>query len=194
MMTMRSRFCLFLLYGCLLLLGTLAGIPTSLSASSSTIVGTDGLRLQTIIDRAAPHEKIILEPGLYQGPVLINKPLILESTGAAIIDGGGKGRVVTIDAPDVTVRGLTIRNSGRRLDIEDSGVFVTPRGAQCHRRKQQNSEQPDRGLFERPKQCESYPKLNRRGSNPPRERARQWRSALENAGINRFRQHDQLGT
>ena len=101
MMTMRARFCLFLLYGCLLLLGTLAGIPTSLSASSSTIVGTDGLRLQTIIDRAAPHEKIILEPGLYQGPVLINKPLILESTGAAIIDGGGKGRVVTIDAPDV---------------------------------------------------------------------------------------------
>ncbi len=125
---MRSRFCLFLLHGCLLLLGTLAGIPTSLSASSSTIVGTDGLRLQTIIDRAAPHEKIILEPGLYQGPGLINKPLILESTGAAIIDGGGKGRVVTIDAPDVTVRGLTIRNSGRRLDIEDSGVFVTPEG------------------------------------------------------------------
>ncbi|MGI9378215.1 MAG: NosD domain-containing protein, partial [Methyloligellaceae bacterium] len=128
MLATRSHYRLLLLHWCLIIFGTAVAIQTPLSASPSNIEGTDGLRLQEIIDRAVPYEKLFVEPGRYRGPVLINKPLTLESTGAAIIDGGGQGRVVTIDAPNVTIRGFIIQNSGRRLDIEDSGVFVTPEG------------------------------------------------------------------
>lgn len=53
----------------------------------------------------------------------------LEGEPGAVIDGGGSGRVVTIDAPQVTLRGLTIEGSGSDLAAEDGGIFVTQRGA-----------------------------------------------------------------
>ena len=46
-----------------------------------------------------------------------------------MLDGGGAGRVVTIDAPQVVLRGLTVTGSGRDLSVEDSGIFVTARAA-----------------------------------------------------------------
>ena len=42
----------------------------------------------------------------------------------AVLDGGGAGNVVTVTAPDVTVRGVTIRGSGHDLQTMDSGVFL----------------------------------------------------------------------
>lgn len=41
-----------------------------------------------------------------------------------MIDGSGDGDVLTIDAPDVTVDSVWIRNSGSNADTEDAGVFV----------------------------------------------------------------------
>ena len=42
-----------------------------------------------------------------------------------VIDGGGQGDVVTITAPDVTLRGFVIRNSGTSLDHEHAGITGT---------------------------------------------------------------------
>ena len=41
-----------------------------------------------------------------------------------MLDGGGAGNVITVTAPDVTVRGLTIRESGRDLMAMNSGIFL----------------------------------------------------------------------
>ena len=84
--------------------------------------------LDTAIRAAAPGDVLRLEAGIYRGSVNIDRTLTLSGSPASVIDAGGKGRVITIAAPDVVIRGITVRGSGTRLDIEDSGIFVTTDG------------------------------------------------------------------
>jgi nitrous oxidase accessory protein len=73
---------------------------------------------------AAPGAVVELPPGLYQGGIVIDKPLTLVGQPGAIIDGGGVGTVIRITAPDVTIRGLIVRNSGIRQEDIDAGIFA----------------------------------------------------------------------
>ncbi len=81
--------------------------------------------LQTAIANAARGDILQLQDGIYYGPVVIDRSLTLLGSGNSIIDGAGKGRVVTVTAVDTIVRHISIRNSGIDLSEEDSGIFVT---------------------------------------------------------------------
>ena len=81
--------------------------------------------LQAAIAAAQPGDTILVPPGAYAGPLLIDKPVTLEGQGMPVIDSGGQGDVVTISAPDVTLRGFVIRNSGTSLDRENAGITGT---------------------------------------------------------------------
>jgi nitrous oxidase accessory protein len=75
--------------------------------------------------RAAPGDTLHLRSGIHSGGVEITTPhLTLEGEPGAVIDGGGRGRVIWIKAPDVTIRHLTVRNSGTSLSDMDAGVFL----------------------------------------------------------------------
>ncbi len=87
-----------------------------------------GASLQDAINKAGAGDTLILQAGVYSGPIVIDRPLEVLGNNGVIIDGQGVGRVVSIAASDVTVRGLTIRNSGDSLATEDAGIFVTPEG------------------------------------------------------------------
>ena len=63
-------------------------------------------------------------PGEYNGAIRIDRPLALTGQPGAVLDGGGDGNVVTVTAPDVTVRGVTVRESGRDLQTMNSGIFL----------------------------------------------------------------------
>lgn len=79
--------------------------------------------LPAALAAAQPGDTIVIPPGVYAGPLVIDIPgLTLEGQEGAIIDGGGLGDVLTVTASDVTVRGLTIRNSGKSLDREHAGI------------------------------------------------------------------------
>ncbi len=78
--------------------------------------------LQQAVAAAQPGDTIVVPAGIYQGPLLIDKPLTLEGRDMPVIDGGGKGDVITITAPDVTIRGFVVRNSGDSLDREHAGI------------------------------------------------------------------------
>ena len=80
--------------------------------------------LQARIDAAADNAVLVLKPGVYRGPVLIDKPLTLDGQGKATIDAGGKGSVVSIDSDGVTLKGLRLTNSGESYNDIDSGVQV----------------------------------------------------------------------
>ena len=97
----------------LVLLGLL--LPLAASADQS---------LQAWIDTALPGTVLRLPAGTYRGPAVIAKPLVLESIGKVIIDGGGTGTVLTIKADHVTIRGLTVRNSGGSHDAIDGGIMA----------------------------------------------------------------------
>lgn len=82
--------------------------------------------LPAALAAARPGDTVVVPPGVYAGPLLVTVPgLTLEGQGQAVIDGGGQGDVVTITAPDVTLRGFEIRNSGASLDREHAGITGT---------------------------------------------------------------------
>jgi len=83
---------------------------------------TQLLDLQALIDAAPPNSVLTLIPGVYSGNVLVAKPLTIEGGGLAIVDAGGEGNGFEVTSPDVTLRDLTIRNTGDSLDRENAGV------------------------------------------------------------------------
>ena len=84
--------------------------------------------LQEAIGAAPPGGTLLLAPGRYEGPVLVDRPLTLRGVAGAVVDGGGSGRVVTVDAPDVSIEGVAVTGSGLDLSTEDAGIFVTENG------------------------------------------------------------------
>jgi len=74
-------------------------------------------------------DELLLKAGHYFGRVVIDKTLTLQGEGEAIIDGEGEGRVITVAAENSQILGLTVVNSGDRLSVEDSGIYITKAGA-----------------------------------------------------------------
>jgi nitrous oxidase accessory protein len=80
--------------------------------------------LQSLIDEAEPGTVLVLPAGTYEGGVTVDKSLEIRGEGWPYIDGGGEGTNITITAPDVTLTGLVIANTGSSLDRENSGISV----------------------------------------------------------------------
>ena len=83
--------------------------------------------LQPWLDAAPAGGTLRLPAGTYAGPAVISKPLTLEGAGQVTIDGGGKGTVLTVKADRVTLRGLTLRDSGDLHDALDGGLMAEGR-------------------------------------------------------------------
>lgn len=97
-------------------------LPLSATAGKVTVApGPDALA--SAIATARPGDVLTLMRGRYAGPVTVDKPLTLSGQGAEVA-GPGKGSVVTVTAPDVTLRGLTVTGAGKRLDQRDSGIML----------------------------------------------------------------------
>jgi nitrous oxidase accessory protein len=99
-----------------------AGVPGF--AVAETLKAGPEQPLQAVLDRAHEGDLIELAPGEYNGPIRIERRLVLAGRPGAVINGAGAGSVVRVTAPDVTIRGVTIRGSGRDLQAMDSGVFL----------------------------------------------------------------------
>ncbi len=83
--------------------------------------------LQPLIDAAEEGATLLLEPGTYAGPVIIDKPLTLDGQGQVTIDAGGKGSVILLDTDGAVIRNLRLTNSGGSHNDIDSGVQVRGR-------------------------------------------------------------------
>ncbi|WP_262265942.1 nitrous oxide reductase family maturation protein NosD [Microvirga yunnanensis] len=107
-------------------LGLAAAFAASLTppAWAERIAVSTGDGLQEVLDLAADGDVIVLKRGEHRGPIRVTRGVTLEGEVGAILNGSGKGSVVTVSAPGAVVRGLTIRGSGRDLEKMDSGVFV----------------------------------------------------------------------
>ncbi len=80
--------------------------------------------LQPLIDAVEPGATLSLEPGVYAGPVVIDKPFTLDGGGAATIDAGGRGTVVVVKTNGAVVQNLHLTNSGDSHNDIDAGVQV----------------------------------------------------------------------
>ena len=80
--------------------------------------------LALAIAGADPGDVLTLAPGTYGGAVVIDRPLSITGPHDAVIDGLGIGTVVTIDASDVTVKGITVTGSGLSSPDLDAGIKI----------------------------------------------------------------------
>ncbi|APW66294.1 MULTISPECIES: nitrous oxide reductase family maturation protein NosD [Arcobacteraceae] len=82
--------------------------------------------LQDAIDKAAEGSILKLPKGVYNGSIIINKPIsIIGKEDGVIINGEGTGTVVEIKSPYVTLKNLTIVNSGNRHDKIDAAIKLS---------------------------------------------------------------------
>ncbi|MBB4304620.1 nitrous oxidase accessory protein [Rhodobium orientis] len=109
---------------CLAVLGAYASGAGTAPAAETAAGQAEMIPLQPIIDAAEENAIIELAPGVYQGPVTLEKPLTIDGGGKAIIDGGGKGTVVSLFTNGATIKSLIIQNSGDLHNDLDAGVHI----------------------------------------------------------------------
>lgn len=94
------------------------------SAAEAGGADTTSISLRTQLETASPGDTIRVPAGVYPGPLHIDKSVTLIGEPGAILQGPGRGDVVKISAPGVTLRGFTIQGTGKSLDQENAGITV----------------------------------------------------------------------
>ena len=79
---------------------------------------------QKLVDEAKEGSTITPPAGTYSGPVVIDKPLVIDGKNGVTIDAGGKGTVILLDTDGATIQNLRLTNSGESANDIDSGVQV----------------------------------------------------------------------
>lgn len=95
--------------------GRLEGRPSAADASP----------LQALVDRARPGDRLVVAAGVYDGDLLIDRPLTLVGEGRPVLRGSGHGSVVRIRAAGVTLEGFDIDGrAGGDLGRDSSGIHI----------------------------------------------------------------------
>ncbi|MGR3660646.1 MAG: nitrous oxide reductase family maturation protein NosD [Paracoccaceae bacterium] len=97
--------------------------PVLAEAVERVVPATDGA-LVAALKTAQAGDVLRLANTTYSGPIVIDIPLTLLGDGTTI-DGGEIGSVITVNAPDVTLRGLTVIGSGSGGDGLDAGISLS---------------------------------------------------------------------
>ncbi len=84
-----------------------------------------------VLARAADGDTLRLLPGTYTEAVTLDRPLRLQGEAGTIIDGQGRGSVITVTGPDVSVTGVTVIGSGSDHEGIDSGIKLTEGAARA---------------------------------------------------------------
>lgn len=74
------------------------------------------------IAAARPGDTIRVAPGVYGGPLAIDRRVVLIGAPGATFDGRGRGTVVSVDADSVEIRGFTIMRSGMSLNHDEAAI------------------------------------------------------------------------
>lgn len=95
----------------------------SLTCQGKTWQVSDDVLLQRALSMGQAGDEIILQPGRYSAPLIINKPLSVQGKNA-LLDAHGHGHAIVINAPGVSVRNLSVQNWGADIGKLDAGIFI----------------------------------------------------------------------
>ncbi len=72
--------------------------------------------LVRLVEAAPAGATVVVPAGSYRVHLVIDRPLTLIADGDVLLDGGGRGTVLTINASDVTVRGFRVAHTGGQVE------------------------------------------------------------------------------
>lgn len=101
-------------------------------SEAPTTQPADAGELEQLLRDAPDGATVVVPPGVHRGPLVLDRPVILDGRGAAVIDGGGDGTVVNVRAPDTVVTGLVIRGSGRGPVGAPTGILAEADDVHVH--------------------------------------------------------------
>ncbi len=114
----------------LLLIAPVVGAQT---ARRDLVVDPQG-EIRTVaaaLELARDGDHITVRPGTYREPPLtVRHPVTIEGDDGSILDGSGTHAIMTVEADDVTVRGLTFRNTGSG-QMDDRAALKVLRARGC---------------------------------------------------------------
>lgn len=95
-----------------------------LFASDRAYAKDQAAYLKQLIAKAKFGEVVKPPPGVYPGPFVISKPIVLDGGGEVTIDAQGHGSAIVLRTDGATIQNLTLRNTGELHNDLDSGVQV----------------------------------------------------------------------
>ena len=89
--------------------------------------------IKQAVDLAQDGDRILVRKGVYrEHDIAISKPLHFIGEMGAVIDGENRGTVLSIQASDFSLKGLTIVNVGQSYTKDFAGIFDPRIGEFCH--------------------------------------------------------------
>ena len=76
--------------------------------------------LQPLIDATPEGGVLVPPPGIYAGPVRIERSMTLNGAGAVTLTGRGRGTILSLKGGGIVVQGLKLRDSGHQHETLDA--------------------------------------------------------------------------
>ncbi len=89
---------------------------------------SDDASLQRLLAEAPAGSTLLLAPGRYAGPILIERGLTLWGPAEAVIVSSGEGTTVRLHGEDSAALGFSIEGSGTRYDLLDAALELEGSG------------------------------------------------------------------
>jgi len=99
--------------------------PRDVAPSERAVVASSFDELRAMIADPQGPGHIVLLAQSYRGNLVIGRPVVLRGKRGTILDADGTGTVVTVQASDVVLENVVVRNSGGRHTAEDAGIKAT---------------------------------------------------------------------
>ncbi|MBK9260577.1 MAG: nitrous oxide reductase family maturation protein NosD [Polyangiaceae bacterium] len=94
-------------------------------ASEGAVVASSFDELRAMVADPRGPGQIELLPQIYRGNLVIERPVVIRGQNGAILDGAKVSTVVTVQASNVVIENVVVRNSGGRHTAEDAGIKAT---------------------------------------------------------------------
>jgi len=96
----------------------------NLNSQAEILTVSPEMDLQQVVNMAKSGDELLFQPGVYKTQITIDKSLQLKADKSVVLDGYGKGNIITIKAQNVSVEGFVLQNSGMSLNDMHAAIFV----------------------------------------------------------------------
>ncbi len=97
-------------------------LPAAPPRPAEGIEVSDGAELKRLLQEAPDGSTLLLAPGRYEGPLLVDRGLTLWGPREAVVVTSGEGTTVRMRGQGSAVLGFSIEGSGTRYDLLDAAL------------------------------------------------------------------------